>query len=759
MILSRFRSRFRQAGVGALLAAGVHMLAACSDLPSSSTPDNTLPTADASRDIIDAARGGSSGFYWLPPTVVTSPSTTGTFDNSLLQDLVVELCEFDGTTCSPTGLRRVFTHTTGSVLDRVRLFPNRQYQVMYASARDNLDPARNYRVTVRAFGEALGVVDVDVVATTAELSRVDRSRFAALLVGQTLPITFRVEVTRAGQFARLPANGGTSTLQGGAVALTLPPGAVDSDVVMSAVPLDVATLPAGGRRLVPGTAWDFGPDGLRFATPAVLTLRFDPSRLPAGTDPAELRIHKRVGDSYVQQPAGRVDLVASTVSAETDGFSTYVIIARDPSRLEDRDAPTVLSAQVRSPSMPAFADLVELDVSGADAPYIFRVGLRDDGGSGVSFVDVRYQSPSGRQERFPCYRGGPPNSGSDTFGEWDCETSMPRFAEAGDWTPVYVRFEDRVNNRVDYFRQPGGVCNNSGACLDFPIIRVLPGVNDVTLPIATSLGISANTTPRLFVNELAAASLPTSQRFILGFRATDDLSGAGFGLFFDVFAVELQDPAGRAQLVYPSCQLTSGTAQDGFWECQIDLPALAAEGTWRLARLKVPDRAGNGGWAGWPDDYLITSDGSQLCRRTGGCVVNPRIVVGGTGDASAPTLEALTIANVEQLVTTTLRLVDVPSGVGFVRVLYRSRETTQFQQCFAQLQTGTVQDGMWGCDIAFPAAAASGIWDISLEVADRTNNRRFYDVRRSDGALCTADPVVGQLCRDFGFAGVEFINP
>lgn len=215
------------------------------------------------------------------------------------------------------------------------------------------------------------------------------------------------------------------------------------------------------------------------------------------------------------------------------------------------------------------------------------------------------------------------------------------------------------------------VRDQSPAGRHFPIIRVLPGANDVTLPVATRLGISVDATPRLFVDQLNVASLPTTQRLTLGFRVTDDLSGAGAGFFFDVFALELQDPTGQLQLVYANCQLT------------------------------------------------------------GGCVVNPRIVVGGAGDASPPTLEAVSITNVAQLVSTTLRLVDTPGGVGFVRIEYRSRETTQFQHCFAELRTGDDQDGEWGCDINFPAAAASGIRDLFLEVVDHTNNRRFYSVRRS----------------------------
>ncbi len=751
----RLRTPLQSLAVGVALALG-----ACTDVLTEATSGRSDAGAMTSPafDIVDGSRGGGvSGFAWLTPTVTSPPSVTGTFDNTLLNDLTVELCEFAGTSCVAGGFARSFSSATGSSFNRVRLFPDRQYQVLYASASDNLDPAKSYRATVFAFGEPLGFVDIDVVASLTEFQAVDRTRYAALLRGQMLTMAFRVDVG-TGRRARLPAAGGTAVLRDGAVTLGIPAGAVQNDVIMSADPLDVGTLPSNGRRLVPGTAWELGPDGLVFATPAVLTLKFDRSRLPSGTNPEELRIHKRVGDSYVQQPAGRVDLVNNTVSAETNGFSTYVIIARDPTRLEDRQAPTVVSAGVRSPSMSAFANLVELDVSGADAPYTFRVRLTDDL-SGVSFVDVRYQSPSGRQERFPCYTGALPTSGSDTNGEWDCQTAMPRYAEAGDWTPIYVRFVDRVNNTIEFVRRFGGLCNADGSiCVTLPTVRVLAGINDVTLPAVSAAAFSANTSPRAFVPELAVASSAVSQTIHLGFSATDDLSGVGSGLFFDVFAVELQDPFGQRQpIVYPPCTRTGGvSALDGFWECQLTLPAFAAEGTWRVARLRVPDRAGNGGWPAWQDDYLISTDQSQLCRRSGGCIPMPRIVVGGSGDANPPELVSVSVTNVGFLVSTSLQLSDIPSGVGLARVTYRSTETTQFQECFAQLRIGDAQNGTWGCDITFPVASASGRWELFLEVTDRSNNRRFYYTRRSDGWLCYDSPTGGQVCRDFGVAGVEF---
>lgn len=176
-----------------LVLASLALLASCAERPTGVAGTDVLDESlTPSLEIVDGVRGGGVGFLWLPPIVTTPPTTTGTFDNSVLHGLEVELCEFDGSTCVSSGFKRIFTSATGGFFDRVKLFSNQQYQVMYASATDNLDPAKDYRLTVRAFDVALGFADIDVVASLAELQAVDRSRFATLFRGQSLPISFRI---------------------------------------------------------------------------------------------------------------------------------------------------------------------------------------------------------------------------------------------------------------------------------------------------------------------------------------------------------------------------------------------------------------------------------------------------------------------------------------------------------------------------------------------------------------------------------------
>ncbi len=185
----RVVSRF---AFGSVLALA---LASCQDprdpaavgLPRIDVPPPALAIVDGGHG------GGTGGFYFLPPLVTRAPSPTGRFDNTLLEHLEVQVCELAGDACAPGGLSRSFTSTTGSFFDKLRLFPDRQYVVYWATSGDDLSPDKLYRITVLAHGVRLGYADVDVVASMTDFRSVDRENFAVLYRGMTLPIAFRVE--------------------------------------------------------------------------------------------------------------------------------------------------------------------------------------------------------------------------------------------------------------------------------------------------------------------------------------------------------------------------------------------------------------------------------------------------------------------------------------------------------------------------------------------------------------------------------------
>lgn len=682
---------------------------------------------------------GVPGVHFLPPMVRPAPEIGGS-DTSLLDLLEVEVCAWHGPSCDPV---QTFGSTSRGPA-RLRLGDEGEYRLVWNTRKARL-AAGFYRVRVLASGGELGHADVELVDPRSG-TRGQRREWVRITRGSSLPIAFVVE---EGVGRRRGAEGGTVALADGAVQLQLPPGVLENDVFFTATP--VTDLPTGGPPVVPGTAWDFGPDGFTFDEPVVMTIAYDPTALPAGVAESELRIHELVDGEFVQQPAGRVDPVARTVSAEVDGFSVFVVIPRDPSSQQDAELPNVRAVEVFDPTLGGYATTTSVDVSGADAPLTMRLAITDDV-SGVSFIDVRYRSPTGRQLRFPCYTGAPPDVGSDTNGEWICTSTVPRYAESGVWEADLVRITDRANNTAFYGVRSGRLCTlGLESCIDTPAtVNVISATPDLTPPAVHSIEVSSQTTPRAFGPSLTVDASAGFVPVVFGIRATDDRSGLDNQLPFDRVDFDFAGPSGQVLRNYGTCQRVSGTPVDGFLECRATVPAQAEAGDWVIRSIRVPDRAGNGGFSFFSFFRLDEATG-QLCNQTGDCVPTPVVAVAGVGDGAPPELQAVDIAASGRDVITTLALTDDLAGVSQVRVTYVSAASGQRQDCFAAVVSGTPTDGSWSCTIAFPDFAASGQWNLRLEVWDTAGNRRFYFRRDADGFLCFVDPGSGsQVCQDFG---------
>jgi hypothetical protein len=158
----------------------------------------TAPTGPL-ETISDAAHAGVvPGFYFLPP-MVDNPSFSGTFDAGLQPR--VEICELAGAVCGPT----IATFTFGTGSSSVRLGGD-HYIVNWKTNDFNLDPAKNYRISVFQGAFRLGYADVDVVGTAKELKNVNTGQFIPLLDDRTLPIKFRVETGIPAQVTVTPAS-------------------------------------------------------------------------------------------------------------------------------------------------------------------------------------------------------------------------------------------------------------------------------------------------------------------------------------------------------------------------------------------------------------------------------------------------------------------------------------------------------------------------------------------------------------------------
>jgi len=73
--------------------------------------------------------------------------------------------------------------------------------------------------------------------------------------------------------------------------------------------------------VIGGLVFDFGPDGIIFANPVQLVISYNPAAL-GGLTPDHLRIHKRVGTTWLELPTA-VDTVAHTLTTSLNGFSMY----------------------------------------------------------------------------------------------------------------------------------------------------------------------------------------------------------------------------------------------------------------------------------------------------------------------------------------------------------------------------------------------------------------------------------------------------
>ncbi|MCH1571190.1 MAG: leucine-rich repeat domain-containing protein, partial [Longimicrobiales bacterium] len=119
------------------------------------------------------------------------------------------------------------------------------------------------------------------------------------------------------------ADGGTIVAQGGGVSLTIPPGAVASSRTITVEP---ASNPSTDPDFVPGTLYEFGPDGLQFVEPVTLQLTYDPTAIPGVAPPQRLRVFKRVGTTWLPTSNPSVDVTNRTVTGEIDSFSEYGLV-------------------------------------------------------------------------------------------------------------------------------------------------------------------------------------------------------------------------------------------------------------------------------------------------------------------------------------------------------------------------------------------------------------------------------------------------
>ncbi len=133
-------------------------------------------------------------------------------------------------------------------------------------------------------------------------------------------LTIWIEGTKG---AEVDPGGATVTDPEGDWELVFPASALASPTEITVKPaIDFPDDP----NLVPRTAFEFGPDGTQFTVPVQLTIAYDPNHLPAGVVESDLKLHKRVGGSWVEVAGSSVDEANDTVTGSINSFSTLAVL-------------------------------------------------------------------------------------------------------------------------------------------------------------------------------------------------------------------------------------------------------------------------------------------------------------------------------------------------------------------------------------------------------------------------------------------------
>ena len=117
--------------------------------------------------------------------------------------------------------------------------------------------------------------------------------------------------------------GGQATGFSGNVTLIVPAGALTAN---TAITITQIANPAPDPKLVPGTAFDLGPNGTQFAQPVTIRIKYNPALVPAGANQSQFRLARLTGSAWVPVPGSSVDIITQTVTGQSSSFSSYAII-------------------------------------------------------------------------------------------------------------------------------------------------------------------------------------------------------------------------------------------------------------------------------------------------------------------------------------------------------------------------------------------------------------------------------------------------
>ncbi|HUQ19599.1 MAG TPA: Ig-like domain-containing protein [Gemmatimonadaceae bacterium] len=117
--------------------------------------------------------------------------------------------------------------------------------------------------------------------------------------------------------------GGSFTAQSSAVSVVVPGGALTQTKNLTVAP---AANPPVNDRLMPGTAFDFGPNALTFGAPVAVTIKYDPSKLTGGSPESGLQLYEVVGTVWRVVAGSTVNTTDHTVTGSVSHLSTFGVL-------------------------------------------------------------------------------------------------------------------------------------------------------------------------------------------------------------------------------------------------------------------------------------------------------------------------------------------------------------------------------------------------------------------------------------------------
>lgn len=124
--------------------------------------------------------------------------------------------------------------------------------------------------------------------------------------------------------------GGSVVLAGGAVTITVPPGAVAAPTTFTASirPQPASALPPSWQQV--GSVYALGPAGATFAQPVTVTLRYNPGDLPAFAMTGDLSVLHLSSGQWSALTDVVINPAARTITGRTSSFSEFGVAAEDP---------------------------------------------------------------------------------------------------------------------------------------------------------------------------------------------------------------------------------------------------------------------------------------------------------------------------------------------------------------------------------------------------------------------------------------------